>query len=99
MTPLTVNALVQTIRSVFRTLPDPRTPGNNTRYEIEDAALSAFGVFFLQSPSFFEYQSQLDTERGENNAALCRNPGIHKGISGNNHRDSCFWRKRNSQVA
>jgi hypothetical protein len=34
-------------------LPDHRKGGNNTTYEMKDAALGAFAVFFTQSPSFF----------------------------------------------
>lgn len=33
-----------------------------------DAALSAFSVFFMQSPSFLEYQRTMQKERGKNNA-------------------------------
>ena len=40
-------------------LPDHRKQGPNTRYSIQDAALSAFGIFFTQSPSFLEYQRHL----------------------------------------
>jgi len=32
-------------------LPDHRT-GRNTTYTLKDAILSAFAVFFMQSPSF-----------------------------------------------
>lgn len=36
-------------------LPDYRK-GRNTTYTIADAALSAFSVFFMQSPSFLAHQ-------------------------------------------
>jgi hypothetical protein len=65
---LTVDALVAAIRDTFRRLPDARKGGNNQRYTLEDAALSAFSVFFTQSPSFLDYQVRMQKERGCNNA-------------------------------
>jgi hypothetical protein len=49
-------------------LPDHRTASPNTRYTIHDAVLGAFGIFFTQSPSFLEYQRQLQHTKGHNNA-------------------------------
>jgi hypothetical protein len=49
-------------------LPDHRQPSPNTRYTIQDAVLSAFGIFFTQSPSFLEYQRRLQHTKGRNNA-------------------------------
>jgi hypothetical protein len=46
--PLTVDTLVEGIRDTFRGLPDARKGGNNQRYTMEDAALSAFSVFFTK---------------------------------------------------
>jgi hypothetical protein len=51
---LTAATLIEQIRETFRGLPDVRKGGNNQRYTLEDAALSAFAVFFTQSPSFLE---------------------------------------------
>jgi len=48
-------------------LPDHRS-GQNTRYEISDAALGAFGAFFMQSPSFLAYQRDLQQRKECNNA-------------------------------
>jgi hypothetical protein len=48
-------------------VPDHRK-GQNTRYEIRDAGLSAFSVFYMQSPSFLAYQRLMQQERGRNNA-------------------------------
>jgi hypothetical protein len=45
----------------------PRT-GKNKTYKMTDAGLSAFSVFFMQSPSFLEYQRTLEQAHGENNA-------------------------------
>ena len=37
-------------------------------YTMGDAALSAFSVFYMQSPSFLEYQRSLEQSHGKNNA-------------------------------
>lgn len=49
-------------------LPDQRKPNNNTRYTIGEAALSAFSVFFTQSPSFLAYQRDMHKRKGRDNA-------------------------------
>ncbi len=48
-------------------LPDVRTRPNRI-YEMADAALGAFAVFFVQSPSFLAYQRDMQRVRGQNNA-------------------------------
>ena len=48
-------------------LPDHRS-GSNRIYEIADAALGAFAVFFTQSPSFLAYQRDMQRKQGRNNA-------------------------------
>ena len=60
--------LVTRIGQRLETLPDHRT-GENTKYSIKDAALSAFSVFFTQSPSFLAYQRAMDTSKGRSNAS------------------------------
>jgi hypothetical protein len=47
--------------------PDIRT-GFNTKYSMLDAALSAFSVFFMQSPSFLSHQKHLQETKGKDNA-------------------------------
>ena len=64
---LTLDDITKQIRDTFETFIDPRK-GKNTRYTMVDAALSAFSVFFMQSPSFLEYQRSLEQTHGENNA-------------------------------
>jgi len=59
--------LVGELRAVCAALPDRRT-GKNTSYTMEDFALSAFAVFFTQSPSFLAHQRAMQTARGQNNA-------------------------------
>jgi hypothetical protein len=56
------------LRPCLASLPDHRKPSPNTRYTIQDAAVSAFGIFFTQSPSFLEYQRRLQHTKGRNNA-------------------------------
>jgi hypothetical protein len=46
---------------------DKRT-GKNTRYEINDAVLAAFAIFFMQSPSFLAGQRHLKQSKGHSNA-------------------------------
>jgi hypothetical protein len=42
--------------------------GLNIQYSIIDAGLSAFAVFFLQSPSFLAFQKQMKKQQGQDNA-------------------------------
>lgn len=46
--------------------PDPRN-GKNCRYSMRDIVLSAFSVFFTQSPSFLSYQRSMQQQKGSNN--------------------------------
>src|SRR5919199_1487689 len=66
--PLDCEALKGLLHRRTAQLPDYRTPGPNTRYAIQDAALGAFGIFFTQSPSFVDYQRTLQQTKGHNNA-------------------------------
>lgn len=52
---------------MFEGLPEHRRGGNNQSYTIADAALSAFSVFFTQSPSFLDYQVRMQKQCGRNN--------------------------------
>lgn len=65
---LSLPNLVERIREVFSELPDGRKKSNNRKYEMQDAALSAFAVFFSQSPSFLDHQIRMQNERGQSNA-------------------------------
>ncbi len=56
------------LRDRWQVLPDHRKPNNNTRYTIGEAALSAFSVFFTQSPSFLAYQRDMHKRKGRDNA-------------------------------
>ena len=48
--------------------PDVRKGGNRQCYSMRDACLSAFGVFFTQSPSFLAYQREMHVHQGRDNA-------------------------------
>jgi hypothetical protein len=66
--PLSFDHLQAILRQHIADLPDFRKPSPNTRYTIQGAALGAFGIFFMQSPSFLEYQRQLHQHHGRDNA-------------------------------
>jgi len=67
MKPSTIfDELMDEMRRSFDQLPDFRR-GENTRYEIKDAAVSAFGIFFTQSRSFLAYQRMIAEQKGRSN--------------------------------
>jgi hypothetical protein len=66
--PLSFDDLQAILHQGIAHLPDHRHPSPNTRYTLQDAVLGAFGIFFTQSPSFLEYQRQLQASKGRNNA-------------------------------
>jgi len=66
--PFTTATLIAMIRRALCSLPDTRKGGNNLRDTMGDAGLSAFSVFFMQSPSFLDFQMRMQKERGRNNA-------------------------------
>ena len=59
--------LVGQLRQRFADFAD-RRKGTNTQYSMEDIALSAFSVFFTQSPSFLAHQKAMETNKGHSNA-------------------------------
>ena len=65
---LTFDWMVKQLRATFASLPDYRQ-GQNRTYAILDAAVGAFSVFFMQSPSFLAHQPDLQRKQGRNNAA------------------------------
>lgn len=74
--PVTAKVLIEQVRSTFEQLPDVRKGGPNQRYAMPDAALSAFAVFFTQSPSFLDYQERMQKDKGRNNASALF--GVHQ---------------------
>jgi hypothetical protein len=59
--------LISCLRETLAGFHDRRT-GDNCSYAMEDFGLSAFAVFFTQSPSFLAHQKAMQTARGANNA-------------------------------
>ena len=78
---LTLDDITAQLRRTCAGFTDRRR-GKNTTYTMVDAGLSAFSVFFMQSPSFLEYQRSLEQARGENNARTLF--GAHE-IPSDNH--------------
>ena len=60
--------MVGSLREVLTGLTDRRT-GKNLSYAMADFGLSAFSVFFTQSPSFLAHQKAMPQARAQNNAA------------------------------
>ena len=56
------------LHSYAQQFPDVRKGGNQQLYTVTDACLSAFGVFFTQSPSFLAYQRAMQVRQGRDNA-------------------------------
>jgi hypothetical protein len=66
---LSLDKIMCHFQESWQSLPDKRKPNNNTRYEISDAALSAFSVFFMQSASFLAHQRDMHKRKGKENVA------------------------------
>ena len=64
--------MLQTVINLIETqlsqLPDQRKSSPNLKYSVRDAALSAFAVFVMQSPSFLAQQRDMQRSKGRNNA-------------------------------
>lgn len=72
--------VVEELHGHLASLLDSRT-GNNQRYRVADAALSAFGVFFTQTPSFLAYQRKMAEQKGRSNSQSLF--GVHEIPSDN----------------
>ena len=59
--------IIKSLRLAIQSFPDKRT-GKNLTYTLEDIVLSAFSVFFIQSPSFLAYQRTMKKMKGMSNA-------------------------------
>ena len=64
---LRLGQLIKELRQVFDKFPDQRR-GKNSQYEMADAGLGAFSVFFIQCASFLEHQEELQRTKGRSNA-------------------------------
>lgn len=58
--------IVNELYTTLATLPDKRT-GANVQFPMQDIGLTAFAVFFMQSPSFLYAQQSLQKKTGQNN--------------------------------
>jgi hypothetical protein len=54
--------MLDSVRRSLERVPEHRR-GRNTQYEIADAGLAAFSVFYIQSPSFLAFQRQMEEQR------------------------------------
>jgi hypothetical protein len=63
----TFDHLIKRLRAIGAQLPDRRT-GDNSFLEMADIVMSAFAVFFTQSPSFLNFQDNMEKTHGCNNA-------------------------------
>ena len=72
-----VGFVMQRVGAALSQLPDARR-GKNRHYSMADAGLSAFSVFFMQCPSFLEYQRRMQQTQGRNPPCqtICRSPKL-----------------------
>jgi hypothetical protein len=61
-------ALVEYLNRAILGIKDPRSASTATKYNVKDAVLGAFSVFFMQSESFLEHQRHMDSNQGKSNA-------------------------------
>jgi hypothetical protein len=61
-----LDRLIASLRGCCQSLPDLRQ-GGDVRYTMADIGLSAFSLFFLQSPSFLAHQRRLEEGQGRSN--------------------------------
>ncbi len=58
---------LNTFKKKVKKFTDKRK-GKNISISIEDIVLSAFSMFFMQSSSFLEFQREMQSKEGRNNA-------------------------------
>ena len=66
-TALKLTHMIKSLEEVFAQFPEHRR-GKNSQYELADAGMGAFSVFFTQSPSFLAHQRDLKLRKGRSNA-------------------------------
>ena len=64
---LKLDRLVRRMKEGFAEFCDVRT-GKNKQYDMVDAGIGAFAVFFTQSPSFLAYQTNMKGKKRRSNA-------------------------------
>jgi len=80
----TLERIIRIIREEAKKLPDKRGKKHIT-YTMEDILLSAFGVFYFQSGSWLNFQRNMQTQTGRDNAKSLF--GVDKIPSDNHIRD------------
>jgi len=69
LTSLSLDHIINHLHKHAEKLPDKRKQSNNNlTYSMADALLSAFAVFFMQSPSFLAHQRDMKRKKGVSNA-------------------------------
>ena len=63
-----LDILIRELKGLCNRFIDPRGQSPNLKYSIQDIVLAAFSVFFMQAPSFLDYQKQLERRYGSSNA-------------------------------
>jgi hypothetical protein len=63
---LKLSRMIKSLEQEFEQFPEHRT-GRNTQYELADAGMGAFSVFFTQSPSFLAHQRDMKLRKGRSN--------------------------------
>jgi len=64
---LSINRMIKNLKASMQQFNDARR-GKNTQYEMVDAGMGAFSVFFTQCASFLEHQRNLKRTKGRSNA-------------------------------
>ncbi len=64
---LRFKGLLKPIQSALAALPEHQR-GKNIQYTLLDAGMSAFSVFYMQSPSFLSWQQDMERKTDRNNA-------------------------------
>ena len=64
---LVFSVFLDFLQEEIKKIKDPRSKSNATKFKIDEAMLSAFSMFFMQSQSFLEYQRQMQSRSGKNN--------------------------------
>jgi hypothetical protein len=59
--------LLNNLKAVVGTIPDQRRSGGNLTYQLLDAVISAFVVFFFQHPSLLDFQKTMKRRKKRNN--------------------------------
>jgi len=63
---LRIGDLIQTLLKDMEAFPNHRR-GHNRQFELADAGMAAFSVFFTQSASFLEHQRTINLLKGRSN--------------------------------